>query len=127
MRTLLVALAVGLLSIAGCSPGIEGAPVSEAAAIRSAQSSVDDLDYTSQPYAGNFVVTRTYKTSSAGRVIDYAGDVLTIDPAPSNAWVVELSAPPQNIWQVITADAQSGVVRAAGLWKIPAGRPSKSP
>lgn len=127
MRAVVVLLAVGLLSISGCSQ--YGAPVSEASAIKSAQSTVDNLALASQPYAGGLVVTRSYKTNSARSVADSAGDVLTVDPAPSSAWVIEFSAPPQGIWERVTAlavvDAQTGVVSGSGLWKIPAGRPTK--
>lgn len=130
MRSLIVLLAVGVLSLGGCTPPDgSGAPVSEASAIKSAQTSVDDLGRAEQPSVVGLQVTRSYKTSSARSVTDSAGDVLTIDPAPSTAWVIEFSAPPQGIWQVVTAlavvDASTGVVRGSGLWKTPAGRPTK--
>jgi hypothetical protein len=122
-----VLLAVGLISLYGCGP--QAASVSTAAAIRAAQSSVEDLNRASQPYAEGMHWTAVYKTSSARRVTDSAGDTVTIDPAPSSAWVVEFEAPPSSIFEYARAlevvDAQTGVVRGGGLWKRPSGAPSK--
>jgi hypothetical protein len=50
-------------------------------------------------------------------------------PAPSEAWVVEISAPPRGIWESISAlaevDSTSGAVAGSGLWAIPANAPIK--
>ena len=74
-------------------------------------------------------MTRIHKTTSAASVTDATGDVLTVDPAPASAWVVEFSAPPDNTWSSVTAlalvDIDSGDVRGVGLWKIPVGAPTK--
>lgn len=74
-------------------------------------------------------MTRVYKTGSAASVTDSSGDLLTVDPAPASAWVVEFVAPPDTTWKSVTAlavvDVDSGVVSGVGLWKIPAGAPTK--
>lgn len=90
---------------------------------------MDALGRQSQPYAPGLEMTRIYKTGSAARVTDSNGDVLTLDPAPAFAWVVEFAAPPDTTWRSVTAlavvDVDSGVVGGVGLWKIPAGAPIK--
>jgi hypothetical protein len=130
MRLSTAVLAIGLLSFGACAPQA-AASVSASAAIRSAQSSVDDLNRASQPYAEGMHWTAFYKTSSARRVTDSAGDVVTIDPAPPSAWVVEFSAPASPIYGFVRAlavvDAQTGFVSGSGLWKRPTGSPSKGP
>jgi hypothetical protein len=120
-------LLVGLiaLSLSGCG----NSPLSQAAAIKSAQSAVNDLSRQSQPYVPGLAMTRVYKTTSAASVIDSSGDVLTVNPAPASAWVVEFVAPHDTTWKSVTAlavvDVDSGDVRGVGLWKIPAGAPTK--
>jgi hypothetical protein len=121
-------LIVGLIGIALCA--CSHTPVSESAAISAAQSSVDDLNrYSPQPYADGLAMTGVYKTNSAATVTDSMGDVLTTNPAPASAWVVEFSAPSDGFWQSVSAmaivDTDTGVVQAVGLWKIPVGRPEK--
>jgi hypothetical protein len=57
------------------------------------------------------------------------GDVLNVTPAPREAWIVEITAPPQGIWGTISAlaevDSSSGAVVSVGLWAVPADRPVK--
>jgi hypothetical protein len=122
-RFLLVGLAGLLLS--GCG----NSPVSQAAAIKSAQASVDELSRQSQPYVPGLAMIGIYQTTSAASVTDTNGDVLTVNPAPASAWVVAFAAPPDGTWRSVTAlaevDMDSGVVTGVGLWKIPAGAPSK--
>jgi hypothetical protein len=124
MRAFLLVGVVGLL-LSACGHG----QVSEATAIKSAQGAVEEISHQSQPYAPGLQMTRIYKTTSAASVTDATGDVLTVDPAPASAWVVEFSAPPDNTWSSVTAlalvDIDSGDVRGVGLWKIPAGAPTK--
>lgn len=125
MRSLVILGLIGL-SLSACSR----TPVSENAAISSAQSAVDDLNRQSpQPYAAGLAMNGVYKTTSAATVTDSIGDVLTTDPAPASAWVVEFSAPSDGFWQSVSAmaivDTDTGVVQAVGLWKIPVGRPTK--
>lgn len=125
MRALLLLGLLGL-SLSTCSH----AQVSQEAAISSAQGAVRDSNQHSPlPIAVGLEMTRVYKTNSAAKVTDSAGDVLTVDPAPASAWVVEFSAPADGFWQSVSAiavvDADTGFVSAVGLWKIPAGRPTK--
>jgi hypothetical protein len=125
MRSLVILGLLGL-SLSACSH----ATVSENAAISSAQKAVDDLNWQSpQPYASGLAMTGIYKTNSTATVTDSIGDVLSTNPAPASAWVVEFSAPSDGFWQSVTAmaivDTDTGVVQAVGLWKIPAGRPTK--
>ena len=124
MRRLLLVVLLGVL-LSSCG----NSPVSQAAAMKSAQGAVDELGRQSQPYAPGLEVTRIYKTTSAASVTDSNGDVLTVDPAPALAWVVEFAAPPDTSWRSVTAlavvDVDSGVVSGVGLWKIPAGAPIK--
>ncbi len=79
--------------------------------------------------ATGFEVVSVRKTKETVSVSDSQGDVLTITPAPSEAWIVEVTAPPQGIWGSISALAEvdyvTGVVRGVGLWAVPANRPVK--
>jgi hypothetical protein len=122
-RFLLVGLAGILLSACAHTP------VSQTAAVKSAQSAVEQLSRQSQPYVPGLAMTRIYKTASTSTVTDSSGDVLTVDPAPASAWVVEFVAPPGTAWKSVTAlavvDVDSGVVNGVGLWKIPVGAPTK--
>jgi hypothetical protein len=125
MRSLVIVGLLGL-SLGACSH----TPVSENAAISSAQEAVDDLIWQSpQPYAPGLAMSGVYKTDSAATVTDSIGDVLSTNPAPASAWVVEFSAPSDGFWQSVSAmaivDTDTGVVQAVGLWKIPVGRPTK--
>jgi hypothetical protein len=76
-----------------------------------------------------FEVVSVRKTKETAPVSDSQGDVLTITPAPSAAWIVEVMAPPQGIWGSISAlaevDYMTGLVRGVGLWVLPADRPVK--
>jgi hypothetical protein len=124
MRRLLLVGLLGLL-LASCG----NSPVSQTAAIKSAQAAVEELSRQSQPYAPGLEVTRVYETGSAPNYTASTGQGLTVDPAPAVAWVVEFEAPPDTIWRSVTAlavvDVDSGVVRGVGLWKVPAGAPIK--
>jgi hypothetical protein len=81
------------------------------------------------PPVTGFTVMRVRKTKETAPVSDSRGDVLTITPAPSEAWIVEVMAPPQGMWGSISALAEvdylTGVVRGVGLWAVPADRPVK--
>jgi hypothetical protein len=83
----------------------------------------------SMPPATGFTVMSVRKTKETASVSDSQGHVLTITPAPTEAWVVEITAPPQGIWDSISAiaevDTTSGYVRGVGLWAIPANAPVK--
>jgi hypothetical protein len=124
MRAFLLVGVVGLI-LSACGHG----QTSEAAALKSAQGAVEKISHQSQPYVQGLQMTRIYKTTSAASVTGATGDVLTLDPAPASAWVVEFSAPPDNTWSSVTAlavvDIDSGDVRGVGLWKTPAGAPTK--
>jgi hypothetical protein len=126
MRSVLL---LGLLGLSLCT--CSHAQVSEAAAISAAQGAVRDSNQRSPlPIATGLEMTRVYKTDSAANVTDSAGDVLTLNPAPASAWVVEFTAPSDGFWQSVSAvavvDADTGFVSGVGLWKIPAGRPTKA-
>jgi hypothetical protein len=81
------------------------------------------------PPVTGFTVASVRKTKETASVSDSQGHVLTITPAPGEAWIVEVTAPPQGIWGSISAlaevDYMTGVVRGVGLWVLPADRPVK--
>jgi ABC-type Fe3+-hydroxamate transport system substrate-binding protein len=121
-------LLLGLLALG--TSACAHTPASQASATSSAQKAVQDLNGESPlPYAGTLEMTRIYKTTSAATVSDSAGDVLTVNPAPASAWVVEFSAPSDGFWKSVSAlvvvDADTGDVSGSGLWKIPVGQPTK--
>lgn len=124
---------VSVLLLAGCGSGTH--PVSQDAAIKSALAAVVSLEQdharsTSTPPVTGFTVVSTRKTTETATVSDSRGDVLTVDPAPREAWIVEITAPPQGIWGSISAlaevDSTTGVVAGTGLWALPANPPVKS-
>jgi hypothetical protein len=131
MRRVGVAFVSGLL-LAGCGSGSHS--VSQDAAVKSALASVVTLEreharsVATLPITG-FTVLRTRKTGQTASVSDSRGNVLTVTPAPREAWIVEITAPPQGIWGSISAlaevDSSSGVVVSVGLWAVPADSPVK--
>ncbi len=130
MRSVGLAFVVALL-LAGC--GSQN-PVSQATAVNSALSSVKSLEQerarqASTPPASGFEIVSVRKTRQTASVSDSQGHVLTITPAPPEAWIVEITASPQGIWGLISAlaevDTTSGYVRGVGLWAIPANAPVK--
>jgi hypothetical protein len=131
MRRIGVAfVSAGLL--AGCASGTH--PVSQDAAVKSALTAVEALEreharsVSTLPVTG-FTVVSAHKTGETASVSDSRGHVLTVTPAPREAWIVEITAPPQGIWGSISAlaevDSTSGVVSGVGLWAIPADQPLK--
>ena len=109
-------------------------PVSQDAAVKSALASVVTLEreharsVSTLPITG-FTVVSTRKTGDTASVSDSRGDVLNVTPAPREAWIVEITAPPQGIWGAISAlaevDSSSGAVVSVGLWAVPADQPVK--
>jgi len=133
MRRLIGVAAVSMcMSLAACGTG--GSQISQSAASTKALAAIVELDrYHAQststaPVAGYKVVTALL-TSPTASVPDGQGHVLTVAPAPSKAWVVAITAPPQGIWGSISAiaevDSSSGVVVGTGLWAVPANAPIK--
>jgi hypothetical protein len=123
---------VSALLLAGCGSG--QTPVTQATAVKSALASVVTLErerarQVSMPPVTGFTVASVRKTKQTASVSDSQGDVLTVTPAPSEAWIVEISAPPQGIWGSIAAiaevDSTSAVVSGVGLWVLPADRQVK--
>src|SRR6267143_7210157 len=124
---------VSALLLAGCGSGNN--PVSQDAAVKSALASVVTLEreharsVSTLPITG-FTVVSTRKTGDTASVSDSRGDVLNVTPAPREAWIVEITAPPQGIWGAISAlaevDTTSGAVSGVGLWAVPANRPVKA-
>ena len=59
-------------------------------------------------------------------VTDASGNVVTVNPAPVEAWVIEFTAPPQGIWASISAlqevERSNGVAVGGGLWAVPTAR-----
>jgi hypothetical protein len=131
MRRVGVAFVSAVL-LAGCGSGNH--PVSQDSAVKSALASVVTLErehaksVSTRPIVG-FTVVSTRKTGQTASVSDSRGDVLTVTPAPREAWIVEITAPPQGIWGSISAlaevDSTSGVVVSVGLWAVPTDRPVK--
>jgi hypothetical protein len=131
MRTVGIAF-ISFLLLAGCGSG--QSPVSQAAAVKSALAAVVTLEQerarqVSIPPVTGFTVMSVRKTKETAPVSDSQGNVLTITPAPSAAWIVEVMAPPQGMWGSISALAEvdylTGVLRGVGLWAVPADRPVK--
>jgi hypothetical protein len=134
MRRVIWLAALGCLWLAACTPGGAHNPVSKSAANASALAAIQDLErfhsrQLSTPVMTGFTVVNDILTSNTASVSDARGDVLTVTPAPSQAWVVEITAPPQGIWGSISApaevDSTSGLVVGTGLWAIPADAPVK--
>ncbi|HXB03572.1 MAG TPA: hypothetical protein VNY77_01745 [Candidatus Angelobacter sp.] len=127
-------LVVGSLCFMGCGIGGPHNPVSQSTAVASALAEIVKLDQyraetSSTPVVTGFVLQSARLTSDTSSVTDSQGNVLTVNPAPGQAWVVEFSAPPQSIWTSVSAlaevDSMTGVVRGTGLWPVPANRPTK--
>jgi hypothetical protein len=134
MRRTICLLFVGSLWLAGCGLGGAHNPIAQSVATKSALAAVENLDRervrdTSLPPVTGFTVVSTHLTRDTSPVSDSQGDVLTVSPAPQEAWVVEFTAPPQAIWSSASAiaevDSTTGVVVATGLWPVPANRPIK--
>lgn len=130
--------AIGLVFLSVCltacgSSGVHN-PVSEATATKSALASVVSLEQyrakqlSMAPVTG-FTVLSTQLTTKTASVADSQGNMLMVSPAPHEAWVVQITAPPQGIWGSITAvaevDSTSGVVAGIELRVLPADRPVK--
>jgi hypothetical protein len=133
MRWALVAT-VGIVSLAGCSPAASHAQISKEAAIKTALAEVQSLErdqarLANQPAVTGFTVSRAYVTTHTASVTDARGNVVTVKPAPVEAWVIEFTAPPQGIWATISAlqevDRSNGVAVGGGLWAVPTGAPVK--
>jgi len=131
MRRISLAIVSALL-LAGCGSGHK--PVSQDTAMKSALAAVVTLErdharsVSTLPITG-FTVASTRKTGDTASVSDSRGDVLNVTPAPREAWIVEITAPPQGIWGAISAlaevDSSSGAVVSVGLWAVPADQPVK--
>jgi hypothetical protein len=120
------------LLLVACGPS--NTQVTRDTAIKAGLAAVETLarertNMTSLPLLIGFVPTTARMTRDTSLVSDSQGDVLTESPAPREAWIVEITAPPQGIWGSISAlaevDSTSGVVSGAGLWAMPANRPVK--
>jgi hypothetical protein len=120
--------------LAACGTGGSQNAISRSVASTKAIAAIVELDrYHAQststaPVAGYAVVSAVL-TSQTASVPDGEGHMLSVAPAPSRAWVVTISAPPQGIWGSISAiaevDSSSGVVVGTGLWAVPANAPVK--
>jgi hypothetical protein len=127
--------AIAVLWLAACGPGGAHNPISQTEATTSALSAIGQLEQfhaksvPTAPITGFTVVSARVTTDTAS-VPDGVGNVLTVSSAPSKAWVVVVTAPPQGIWGSISAIAEvdwtSGVVAGTGLWAVPANRPVKT-
>lgn len=125
---------VSAVLLASCGSGPHN-PISQSTAVKAALASVQSLEreharQVAAPPIGGFTVVDARLTTETAWVSDSQGHVLTVTPAPREAWVVEFAAPPQGIWGSISAvaevDATSAVVAATGLWAVPANQPVKS-
>jgi hypothetical protein len=132
-RVTCLAVMAGVWLVA-CGPGGAHNPVSQSTANAAALAAIKQLEQyrassSSTAIVTGFTVVTSSLTSDTAAVSDAQGDVLTVSPAPSQAWVVEITAPPQGIWGSISAlaevDSASGVVAGTGLWAIPANAPVK--
>jgi hypothetical protein len=127
--------AVASLCLAACGPGGAHNPISQTQATTSALAAIAQLEQfhakavPTTPITGFAVVSARVTTETAS-VPDGQGNMLTVSPAPSKAWVVIITAPPQGIWGSISAvaevDSTSGVVAGTGLWAVPVNRPVKT-
>jgi hypothetical protein len=133
MRRAAIAL-VGLISLAGCGPVTSHARISQAAAIKSALADVQALEryranQLKMPPATGFTVSRAYVTRHTASITASSGNVVTLNPAPAEAWIIEFAAPPQGIWTSVSAlevvDSSTGVAAGGGLWAVPIGAPIK--
>ena len=129
----MVLACIAALLLVGC--GHSNTQVSRDTAIKAALAEVETLarertNLTSLPLVVGFVPTTARLTRDTSPVSDSEGDVITISPAPREAWVVEFAAPPQGIWGSISAlavvDSATGFVSGSGLWAVPANRPVKT-
>jgi hypothetical protein len=135
VRKVLRFVAVASLCLAACGPGGAHNPISQNQATTSALAAITQLEQfhaKSVPTAPitRFTVVSARVTTETASVPDGQGNVLTVSSAPSKAWVVIITAPPQGIWGSISAvaevDSTSGVVAGSGLWAVPADRPVKT-
>jgi hypothetical protein len=131
---------VGLLIVSagllwGCESGVAYNPISQPSAIRSALLAVQDLErdqarQTSTPTVRGFAVVIARLTHDTSSVSDSHGNELIVRPAPREAWVVELAAPSQGIWRLVSAvaevDSTTGMVAGTGLWAVPLDQPVKA-
>jgi hypothetical protein len=126
--------AVSSLFLVACAPGGAHGTISQEKATAAALAAIVDLErehaksLSTMPVTGYEVVSARLTTQTASAA-DEQGHVLRVNPAPSQAWIVEITAPPQGIWGSFSAlaevDSSSGVVAGAGLWAIPANAPVK--
>ena len=119
--------------LVGCGSGGQN-PVSQATAVKAALADVVTLEAyraksVSMAPATGFTEVSARLSSQTASVADSRGNVLTVSPAPREAWVVQIDAPPQGIWGSISAvvevDSTSGFVAGIGSWALPADRPVK--
>jgi hypothetical protein len=129
-----ICLFIGSLLLIGCGTGGAHNPISQSTAVASALAEVVSLDHerartSSTPAVIGFAVQSAHLTSDTSSVSDGQGNVLTVNPPPKDAWVVVFTAPQQSIWSSVSAiaevDSTTGGVAAAGLWPVPANRPTK--
>jgi hypothetical protein len=135
VRRFICFTAICSLCLAACGLGGTHNSISQERATTSALAAIVDLERehakssSTMPVIGYAVVSARLTTETASAA-DGRGNVLTVTPAPSKAWIVEITAPPQGIWGSISAlaevDSTSGVVVGAGLWAIPANAPIKT-
>jgi hypothetical protein len=127
MRRALIAL-VGLILLAGCGPVGSHARISQAVAIKSALADLQALErYRANQLkmapATGFTVARAYVTRRTASITASSGNVVTVNPAPAEAWIIEFAAPPQGIWASVSAleevDSSTGVAVGGGLWAVP--------
>jgi glucose/arabinose dehydrogenase len=135
MRRITCLAALAAIWLVACSSGGSHPPVTQSAANASALRAIEDLGrYQAQSASTalitGFTVVADKLTTHTETAFDSQGHVLTVDPAPGKAWVVEITAPPQGIWGSISAvaevDATSGVVAGSGLWAAPVDAPVKT-
>jgi CCR4-NOT transcriptional regulation complex NOT5 subunit len=134
MRRVIGLAALTAVWVIACSPSGSHNPVSKAAANAAALADIQSLarqqaEQATTPLIVGFAVMTDRLTRDTASVSDAQGHVLTVNPAPSQAWVVEITAPPQGIWGNISAlaevDSSSGAVAGTGLWAVPASAPVK--
>jgi hypothetical protein len=135
VRRFLWFAAVPAIWLAACGPGGAHNPISQTEATKSALAAIAQLEQfhaksvPTTPITG-FTVVGALATTETAAVPDGRGNVLTVSPAPTKAWVVIITAPPQGIWGSISAlaevDSMTGVVVGTGLWAVPANSPVKT-